>query len=298
MTTKRREFLKQAGLLAAVAGTRPALLLAAPAVPLQVGLQLYSLRDYIGQDPKTVLAKVAQAGYQEVETYGYSPEKHFWGLTPSEFRSVLAAQGLRTSSGHYDLGSFLTGGSPAPLQAAIGAAQGCGQTYVVVPYLDEKLRTTPADCQRVAARLNEAGRQCRTAGLKLGYHNHDFEFKPVGNTMLYEILLKETDPQLVDFEMDIYWVVRAGQDPAKLMRAHPGRFPLWHVKDMDKAHPELNTEVGSGSIDYPQLMSYAKVAGLKHLFMEQENFSLDAYQSIGQSAAFMRKNLLAGPKKG
>lgn len=294
--THRRDFVKQVGLLAAASCVQPGLLLAAPA-SYKAGLQLYTLRDYIGQDTKGVLAKVAKAGYQEVETYGYSPDKHFWGLKPTEFKAVLAANGLTTPSGHYDLGAYLRDGDEALLTTTIAAARACGQQYLIVPSLDEKLRATPADCQAVAAKLNKAGARCKAAGLRLGYHNHDFEFKPLGGTTLYDVLLKETDPALVDFEMDIYWVVRAGQDPAKLLKDHPGRFPLWHIKDMDKARPNLNTEVGSGSIDYRSLMAYASTAGLRHAIMEQENFAQDAYQSIAQSAAYMRKNLLAAPKK-
>lgn len=295
--THRRNFVKQAGALAALACLKPELLLAAP-VAYKAGIQLYSLRDYIGQDPKSVLAKVAKAGYQEVETYGYSPEKHFWGLKPTEFKAVLAGYGLTTPSGHYDLGGYLREGNEAQLDATIAAAKACGQQYLIIPYLDEPLRATPADFKSLVAKFNKAGARCKSAGLRLGYHNNDFEFKPIGGTTLYEVLLKETDPALVDFELDIYWVVRAGQDPIKLMQAHPKRFPLWHIKDMDKAKPDLNTEIGSGSIDYRKIMAYATTAGLRHAIMEQENFALDAYQSITQSAAYMRKNLLAATRKG
>jgi sugar phosphate isomerase/epimerase len=288
--THRRDFVKQAGLLAAAAYVQPAWVLAA-APAYKAGLQLYSLRDYLGQDVKGVLAKVAQAGYQQVETYGYSPEKHFWGLTPTVFKAVLAANGLTTPSGHYDLGDYLRTGDEALLAPAIAAANACGQQYLIVPYLDEQLRATPTDFRALAAKLNKAGARCKAAGLRLGYHNHDFEFKPLGGTTLYEVLLQETDPALVAFELDIYWVVRAGQDPVQLIKAHPGRFPLWHIKDMDKANPDLNTEVGSGSIDYRRMMAYAGMAALKYPIMEQEKFVLNAYQSIAQSATYMRKSL-------
>ena len=173
--TQRRDFLKQVGVLSAVACAQPGLLLATP-TPMKIGLQLYSLRETIGQDVKGTLAKVAKAGYQEVETYGYSPEKHFWGLTPVEFKAALAANGLSTSSGHYDVGGYLRDGNEESPQAAIGAAKGCGQAYVIVPYLDEKLRASVADFKTVASRLNKAGALCKAAGLRLGYHNHDFEF--------------------------------------------------------------------------------------------------------------------------
>jgi sugar phosphate isomerase/epimerase len=294
--THRRDFVKQAGLLAAAACVQPHWLLAAP-MAYKAGIQLYSLRDYIGQDAKGVLAKVAKAGYQEVETYGYSPNNHYWGLKPTEFKAVLAANGLTTPSGHYDLGGYLRDGDEQQLNNTIEAARACGQQYVIIPSLEEKLRASPADFRTLAAKFNKAGARCKSAGLRLGYHNHNFEFKPIDGTTLYDVLLKETDPALVDFEMDIYWVVRAGQDPIKLIKDHPKRFPLWHVKDMDKTKPDLNTEIGSGSIDYRKIMAYAGTAGLKHAIMEQENFGQDAYQSIAQSAAYMRQNLLGTLKK-
>jgi len=162
-----------------------------------------------------------------------------------------------------------------------------------VPYLGDKLRATADDFKLVADKLNKAGEIGKAAGLKLGYHNHDFEFKPVGGVVLYDVLLKETDPALVDFELDLYWAVRAGLDPIKLIEAHPRRFTMWHIKDMDKAQPEHNTEVGAGSIDFKKIFQHAKTSGLKHIFMEQEYFAIDAYQSITQSAAYMKKNLLS-----
>lgn len=294
----RRDFLKQAGWLSALALLGPARLgaMPAPAAPgaLAVGLQLYTLRDYLGpgQDVSRVLAQVARAGYQDVETYGYGRENQFWGLTPAALQAALAAVGLRTSSGHYDLTDFIRDGHPEALQACLDAANGCGQAYVVVPSVAESLRRTPADFRVVADQLNRAGERCRAAGLRLAYHNHDFEFKPVDGTSLYEVLLRETQPGLVDFELDLYWAVRAGQDPVALLDAHPQRFRLWHVKDMDRAQPARNTEVGRGSIDFKKIFQHAKAAGLTHIFMEQENFTLDPYRSIAQSAAYIKQQLL------
>lgn len=291
MGLQRRNFLKQAGLLATVSLVRPGVLFAKPATR-KVGLQLYTLRDYIGKGVEDALARVARAGYGEVETYGYSAQNQFWGLAPKEFKAVLAANGLTTPSGHYEMSGFVRDGRAETLKTYIEAANICGQQYIVVPHLDEQLRKTLDDCKAVADRLNQAGELCKAVGL-IAYHNHDFEFKPVGGTTLYDVLLQKTDPALVDFEMDVYWVVRAGQDPIKLLTAHPGRFPLWHVKDMDRAHPERNTEIGAGSIDFPKIVQHARVAGLQHLLMEQEYFGMDAYQSITQSATYIRRHLLS-----
>lgn len=292
--TQRRDFLKQAGLLSAFSLMNPGALFAAPsATGLKAGLQLYTLRDYIGKDPKGVLAKVAKAGYKEVETYGYSPETHYWGLTPAEFKSVLSANGLTTPSGHYDMGAYMRDGNQEVFKAYMAAANACGQQYITVPSLDASLCKTTDDFKVIAEKLNKAGELCKAAGLRLGYHNHNFEFKLVNGVAMYDVMLKETDASLVDFEMDIYWVVRAGRDPIKLIEANPKRFPMWHIKDMEKAQPEHNTEIGSGTIDFKKIMKYAKVAGLQHPFMEQEYFAIDAYQSIAQSAAYMKKNLLS-----
>lgn len=290
--TQRRDFLKQVGLLSAISLVRPGALAAAP-LSLPVGLQLYTLRDYIGQDVKGVLTKVAKAGYREVETYGYSKENGFWGLPAKEFAAVLKANGLTTSSGHYEMNSFMRDGNAEALRSYIEAARVCGQTYIVVPHLDDKLRQTPDDFKALADKLNKAGEMCKAAGLKLAYHNHDFEFAPVGGTTLYNVLLSETQPSLVEFELDLYWVVRAGQDPIKLLDAHPKRFTMWHIKDMDRAQPEHNTEIGAGTIDFPKIFQHAKTAGLKHIFMEQEYFAMDAYQSITQSATYIKKKLLS-----
>ncbi|HEX8349061.1 MAG TPA: sugar phosphate isomerase/epimerase [Hymenobacter sp.] len=291
--TQRRDFLKQAGLLSAISLLNPGQLFAAAPSSLKVGLQLYTLRDYIDKDPKGVLAKAAKAGYQEVETYGYSKDKGFWGMSAKEFKSVLAANKLTTSAGHYGIDDFIGGGSADNLKSYIEAAKACGQTYVVVPYLGDKLRATAADFKNVADKLNKAGQMCKSAGLKLAYHNHDFEFKSIGGTTLYDVMLKETDPALVDFEMDIYWVVRAGRDPIKLIADHPKRFTMWHVKDMEKADPEHNTEIGAGTIDFKKIFQHATASGVKHIFMEQEYFAIDAYKSITQSAAYIKKNLLS-----
>ena len=288
----RRNFLKQAGLLSALSLLQPEALFARPAT-LKVGLQLYTLREYIGQDVKGVLAKVARAGYTEVETYGYNPQSHFWGLTPKDFKAALAANSLTTSSGHYEFNDFMRDGQADALKPYLEAARTCGQAYIVVPHLGSQLRKTPEDFKILADRLNQAGALCKSAGLKLAYHNHDFEFKPVNGVMLFDVLLRETDPALVDFELDLYWVVRAGQDPIKMLEAHPKRFAMWHVKDMDRTEPAHNTEVGNGSIDFKKIFQHAQASGLKHLFVEQEYFAKDAFQSIAQSAAYIKKELLS-----
>lgn len=286
----RRTFLKQAGIAAAGALIIPSYACSAP--NKIIGLQLYSLRLQLPKDVKGTIEKVAQAGYKEVETYGYSVKDKFWGLDPKSFKSLLKDNGLTAPSGHYGMDKFITDGNQDELKSYIEAAKIIDSEFITVPYLGDALRKTPDDYKKVAARLNEAATLCKASGLKLAYHNHNFEFEKHGDVTGYEIMLKETDPKLVQFELDLYWVVRSGNDPAKLFAEHPGRFPMWHVKDMDKANNTINTEVGSGTINFKDIYSHAKEAGLKHFIVEQENFSLDPYVSIKQSADYIKKNII------
>jgi sugar phosphate isomerase/epimerase len=261
----RRIFLKQAGIAAAAGLLLPSF--ACVKSSKAVGLQLYSLRDLLPQDPRGVIAKVAAAGYKEVETYGYSVKDGFWGLDPKSFKNLLIEHGLTAPSGHYGIDTYIKDGNEEELKAYISAASAIGSSYLTVPYLGDELRQSSDDYKKVAAKLNKD-----TTGL--------------------EIMIKETDPKLVDFEMDIYWVVRSGKDPIKMFEAYPNRFTMWHVKDMDKANPEKNTEVGSGSIDYKSIFKHAKQSGVKHVIMEQENFDMEPFASIKQSSDYIKNDLL------
>jgi len=284
--TTRRAFLTQAGLFATGALLMPKLTSAK--IDGKAGLQLYSLREQLPKDPKGVIAKIAQAGYKEVETYGYSKEHGFFGLSAADFSKLLKANGLTTPSGHYNVDSLFEG-KFGELDEAIEAAHITGQQYVTIPYLNEKFRKTGADLKNVAAKVNMAAERAKKAGLKVAYHNHNFEFDNIGGTSLYETLAKETT---VTLEMDLYWAVRSNQDPVKWFEKYPGRFHMVHVKDMDKAEPELNTEVGKGSIDFKRIFAKAKLAGIKHYIVEQENFKIDPYMSITESSKYLRNVLL------
>ncbi len=286
----RRTFIKQAGIAAAAGLVLPSF--ACVKSSKAVGLQLYSLRELLPKDPRGVIAKVAAAGYKEVETYGYSAEGGFWGMDSKAFKNLLIEHGLTAPSGHYGIDKYIQDGSEEELNSFIAAASAIGSEYLTVPYLGDVLRQSADDYKKVAAKLNQAGALGKASGLKIAYHNHDFELKSWGDTTGLEIMLKETDPKLVDFEMDIYWVVRSGKDPVQLFEAYPGRFTMWHVKDMDKGNHEKNIEVGSGGIDFKTIFKSAKKAGLKHAIMEQENFDMEPYASIKQSQEYIKNELL------
>ncbi|AZI27887.1 sugar phosphate isomerase/epimerase [Pedobacter sp. G11] len=258
-----------------------------------VGLQLYSLRVDLPKDLKGTIEKVGKAGFSQVETYGFSIKDQFWGLTPIEFKKLLAANGLTAVSNHFSLGSYLSDGNTSELKASIAAAKVLGSKYVTIPYLDQSIRKTAADYKKIAAKINVAAKMCKDAGLRLAYHNHDFEFEKFGETTGYQILLNETDKNLVDFELDLYWVARSGNDPLKLFKQNPGRFTMWHVKDMDKTNPELNAEVGTGSIDWKPIFAAAKLSGMKYFFVEHEtNYKPNPIESVAASCDYIKKNIL------
>lgn len=285
--TNRRTFLGQAGLLGAAMLLRPDLS-SAKGVS-KVGLQLYSLRDYLPKDVKGVTEKIAKAGYKEVETYGYSKKNGFWGLDAKAYSQLLKANGLVSPSGHYGIETYFRDGSDKEINEAIEAAKTIGSTYVILPWMGGDLIDTVDKCKAMAQKFNQAGELVKKAGLKFGYHNHNFEWKPVGDTSFYDVLLKETDVNLVTLELDLYWVYRSNLDPVKMLTENPGRFKLVHVKDADKANKELNTEVGKGLIDYKAIFAVAQKAGIKHFIVEQENFTnIDPYVSIGESYSYVK----------
>jgi sugar phosphate isomerase/epimerase len=287
----RRTFMINSSLATAAVLAMPSL--AFSTNKKEIGLQLYTLRDELPKDVKSTLEKVALAGYKNVETYGFSIKDQFWGLSAIELKKILDANGLKAMSGHYNLGSFLADGNTTEIPAAIEAAKTLKSEYLTIPWVDEPYRRNIEDYKKIAARLNELGKICADAGLKLAYHNHDFEFQKHDGITGYEILLKETDKSLVHFELDLYWVVRSGNDPIKLFKENKGRFAMWHVKDMSKTNPAENTEIGSGSIDFKVIFKEAKQSGLKYFFVEQENnYKGNAFESIKTSSDFITKKLI------
>ncbi|MBB4804132.1 sugar phosphate isomerase/epimerase [Flavobacterium nitrogenifigens] len=289
--TTRRNFIVTTSLATAAVLASPSF--AFSMSKKEIGLQLYTLRKELPKDVKTTLEKVAKSGYTAVETYGFSIKDQFWGLTPIELKKILDENNLKAVSGHYNLGSFLYDGKKEELIAAIEAAKILKSEFLTIPWVDEPFRRNIQDYKKIAARVNEAAVMCKKAGLKLAYHNHDFEFEKHDGITGFEILLKETDKDLVFFELDLYWVIHSGNDPLKLFKENPGRFKMWHVKDKDKKNNDLNTEVGSGTIDFKPLFAASKQSGMIHFFVEQENnFANNSFESIKSSCDFISKNLI------
>lgn len=273
---------------------------AALVLPLQrqrykLGLQLFTVRAAMRQDLDGTLKRIAGIGYEELETYGFDPEGiRYYGLEARAFTQRLKDLNLTTPSGHYDLNRYVNTGIDELkryVDRCIEGARALGQSYITWPLIDPDSRTLDR-FKVVAERLNIAGEQARKAELQLAYHNHDFEFIDQNGQRGYDIIMKETDPALVKLQMDLYWVARASQTPNDLFRRAPGRFVMWHVKDVHKVSRDY-TEVGNGTIDFTKIWPDAELAGLKHFFVEQGgNFTYDPIRSITDSAEYVRRVLL------
>ncbi len=292
--TSRRNFLASAALFATGTLLVPSALAAPP--KRYLGVQLYTVREAMAKDPAGTLAQLAKIGYNSVEGATYTGSQQFYGSSPAAFAALLKQNGLVMPSSHYLLGEAQQNGSPTKgtllhdWDRAVDDAAVAGIKYMVCAYLLDSERGTLDHYKFVAEQLNKAGERSRKAGIQLCYHNHDFEFEAQNGQLPYDLLLA-TDPKLVQMEMDLYWVTKAGHDPLVLFKQHPGRFPLWHVKDMDKVAPHSFTEVGSGSIDFKKIFAQAKLAGLKYFFVEQDVTPGSPFDSVRQSLAYIRQNL-------
>jgi sugar phosphate isomerase/epimerase len=227
-------------------------------VPARLGVQLYTVRDVFPSDFVGVLEMVKRIGYDEVEFAGYHERE------PRVVRAVLDDIGLTAPATHVGLDAL-----QQDLDAQIEAAQIVGHRYVVVPWLDEDARTSLDDYRRIADTFNTLGARMQAEGLQFAYHNHDFEFETFGGEEPgYDVLLAETDPALVQMEMDLFWTVHAGHDPLDYFARHPGRFPLFHVKD--RTPDGTMVDVGAGAIDFGRIFAEAEQAGLRHAFVEHD----------------------------
>ena len=326
MNYNRRKFIKQAGIGLGAAYCLPSLwACSSPAaaggnVQKEIGLQLYTLRNLLDSNQlEATLARVAEIGFSHVETFG--PEigddgkVSFWGTPLAELGRILRDHGLKTYSGHYSMADFLTpgNGDDSAIKAYIDTAATLGQQYVIAPVPPMNLvdEFTPGNYQFIADQLNKGAELAAQAGIKLGYHNHFFEFRQLedGSRGL-DIMLERTSHD-VAFELDLFWTAKSGMNSLDYFKKYPGRFPMWHVKDMDKANttpatgPEIDkkpieeifrtityTEVGTGAIDFKEIFAQQEASGLKHLFVEQDVIKIDPFDSISQSYHYIADTLL------
>jgi sugar phosphate isomerase/epimerase len=235
------------------------------------GMTLYTVRNEMGKDPKATLKEVADLGYKYIEAVDYKDGK-FYGMTPDEFKSYLKSLGLTPISVH--MGS-MTLDNADKLVADVKAA---GFKYFIAPVppmgmfkFDPKTRTLGMEgtMERLAEILNTVAQKAKAAGLEFLYHNHDFEFQANKDGVIpIEYLLEKLDPKYVNFQMDLYWVTKAGADPVAYFQKYPGRFKIWHVKDMDEQG--RFAPVGKGNIDFARILKHKKLSGMKYYIVEQD----------------------------
>lgn len=254
----RREFLKKTAVSAALAASPFGAASAQVRRVDKIGLQLYSLRREMAEDFEGTLAQLAEIGFTEMEFAGYH------GKTPGEVRRILDSFGLTSPASHVPLQAIR-----GNLDQEIETAVTLGQQYMVLPWLPENERSLDS-YHRVAELLNRTGEKTREAGIIMGYHNHDFEFDiHEGGRIGYDILTSETEPDLVMFEMDLFWAEEAGYDATFFFLKYPGRYPMIHVKD--RAGSGAMADVGRGYIDFQELFSYGSKGGFRHYFIEHDN---------------------------
>ena len=254
----------------------PSDLLAQPRLSWRPGLQLYTVRDALGADLDGTLEKVAGVGYREVELAGLP------GVTAQAMQASLKRHGLDAPSMHASYDRLRQ-----DFDAVLEEARLLGANYLVCPSVDGGEWKTAESWKRVCQTLNSIGEVVRNRGLMLAYHNHDFEFVPFGDgTTPFHLLMTETDPLDVKLELDVYWVAKAGLDPVQCLKDGRDRILLVHLKGL--ASDGSTVEVGAGVLDFERIVRTALLAGVRHLFVEQDT-SADPLASIGVSLRFLEQ---------
>jgi sugar phosphate isomerase/epimerase len=280
--TNRRNFLKTTAVFTAATLVSPAF--ASVQEKKTIGLQLYTVRDKIKLDLKSTLEKLAEIGYNSVEAAGYNAaDGTFYGMAPKAFAGLVNGLGMPLNSSH-------TVFEPDTAEKVIADAASTGAKYIIYPFLPEQFRTNLDGWKSTADKFNKLGEIARKNGIQFGYHNHAFEFEKIDGQIPYDILLSHTDPSLVTFEMDLYWVTRGGYNPVDYFKKYSGRFQLWHVKDMVKTEDMFFAPVGSGRINFASIFAEKQTAGMKYFFVEQDSFKeLDPFESVKISFNYLNQ---------
>ncbi len=272
----RRDFIKSTAVLAAGAALVTDY---ATAMPVQnVGIQLYSVRKDMLADAPGTLKKLAAIGFKNLESAG-SEKGSYYGLQPKEFKNIASGLGMKLLSGHVHIDQNW--------QKTVDEAAESGQTYLICSVMPTEGQTV-SNYKHAAEVFNKCGETAAKSNLVFGYHNHDSEFEKENGQVLYDVLLKETDPAKVKFEMDLGWLIVTGNDPATYFAKYPGRFPLWHLKDMNKAGRH-STEFGKGDVDLKALLAQAKASGMKYYFVEQEEYTIPALSAMQYDFDYLKK---------
>jgi sugar phosphate isomerase/epimerase len=250
---------------------------------MNIAIQLWSLREIVQNDLRRTLENLSKMGFQGIEPYGF--DGTFFGIQAQEFKNICKSLNLKIYSSHTGITS-----QNAELFAEKAAL--VGLEYLILPSMMGRPHATADDYRKVAEELNKIGEVCRRCNIRFGYHNHDFEFETIDGLVPYDILLQQTDSSQVDFQLDVFWMVKAGYEPKQYFDKHPGRFSTLHIKDMGKDGESCI--VGNGIIDFTDLMKHSEKAGTKLLIYEQEHFTEGeplhcAEQSLKYMQAYLTK---------
>ncbi|MFS4468284.1 sugar phosphate isomerase/epimerase family protein [Maribacter sp. 2210JD10-5] len=260
-----------------------------------MGLQAFTIRDAMEKDLIGSLEIVKSLGYEDLELYGFDSEKgSYYGHKASDFKQMLDDIGLTASSCHYGFSDYLESQDDELkrfVDSCIQGAKELNTPYITWPWMHPKYRNTET-FEKLPELLNRIGEQVTSAGLQFAYHNHDFEFHDYGGKTGYEMIMAETDPELVKLQLDLYWAVHSSkQTPVELIAKAPERFVMWHIKDMDKVTRDYS-ELGNGSINYHTMLPKLDKTGLEFYYLEQGgNFAQNSMQSITDSASYFKNEL-------
>jgi sugar phosphate isomerase/epimerase len=243
-----------------------------------VGIQLYSVRKEMLSDAVGTLKALAEIGYKELES-ARSEKGNYYGLQPKEIKKIANDLGMTVRSGHVHIDN--------DFQRSIDSAAEAGQAYLVCSSLPSKGQTVD-NYKKVAETFSKAAADCKKSKIIFGYHNHEYEFEKENGQVLYDVLLDNTDPELVTMELDLGWVIASGNDPLAYFNKYPGRFPLWHLKDMDTTKKE-STEFGKGQVKVAEMLRNAKKSGVKYIFVEQEEYASTALESMKYDFEYLKK---------
>ena len=244
------------------------------------GLQLYTLRDDMPKDPKGVLKQVSSFGYKQIESYE-GKDGMFWGMSNTDFKKYMDDLGMTIVSSHCDINK--------DFEKKAAEAAAIGMKYLICPYKGPQKKLD--DFKKFADEFNQKGEICKKNGIKFAYHNHDYTFKELEGQLPQDLLMNSTDPSLVDYELDMYWVVAGGQDPETWLKKYKNRFKLCHVKDRTKGATEAadTCTLGEGSIDYPTILKTAKENGMEYYIVEQEKYAgTTPLKAVEAKAAYMK----------
>jgi len=294
---KRRDFIATTG-IASILPYVPTISRPSEDAPLyKMGYQLFSIRDRMATEPIKTLQALKSFGYQDFEIYGYDDKTdNIYGMSPQALKDQLDREAITATSGHYGFSDYLLK-SDSEVKSFVDRCLTCahtlGSTYITWPWLAPEYRTFE-NFKILVQKLNIIASHMKGSGIEFAYHNHGFEFEVKdGDKTGYDLILTETDPELVKLQMDMYWVFHSAQiTPQKLVADHLGRYVMWHIKDMDALTRDY-TEVGNGSINYLNVLPTAKDSGLQYYYIEQGgNFAVNSLESARVSAMYCKKHLV------